>query len=319
MTTAQQSDHFRHIYFHPSSVARHVLRFGASLILILLASGLVFALDATPRPAVSRTVRVEATSIARPTTANSRSTLTTQRLAAAPTDSPRWRDAFAPATWSNWALAIFAAIAAGIALRTLRAIRRQANIANESLSAERAATEAAKASADAAKGQAELSQKTLVLTQRPKLIVRNIVVKTPGDPLRQTAPFQPGYSVEGEFEVVNIGGTPATITASGCSVFWDDAPLPMHRPYARNSPTNPVSGNLQPGTSVSGRFMSDTPMDQQATAILQASMHWAIYVMGWIEYKDDLGFIRRTAFCRRYDANRRRFFPVDDPDYEHAD
>jgi hypothetical protein len=235
------------------------------------------------------------------------------RKPAATSELIAWREAFAPATWSNWALAIFAAVAALIALRTLRAIRRQAEIANESLSAERKATEAAKA-------QAELSQKTLVLTQRPKLIVRNIVVKTPGDPLRQTAPFQPGYSVEGEFQVVNVGGTPATITQSGCRVFWNQVALPMHRPYEHLSPNNPVRGVLQPGTSVVGGFMSDRPMDQHAAEIWQAGNQWSLYVMGWVEYRDDLGFVRRTVFCRRYDVGRgRRFFAVDDPDYEYAD
>ena len=237
------------------------------------------------------------------------------------TESIAWCDAFAPPTWSNWALAIFAAIAAVIALRTLRAIRRQAEIANESLSAERAASEAAKATADAAKAQAELTQKTLVLTQRPKLIVRNVVINTPSTTVEWNTPiYQPGHSVEGQFRVVNVGGTPATITQSGCWVFWNQVALPMHRPYDSLGANNPVAGILQPGTSISGRFMSDRPMDQHAAEIWQAGNQWYLYVMGWIEYKDDLGFLRRMAFCRKYDVPRgRRFFAVDDPDYEHAD
>jgi len=286
---------------------------------MLLAFGLVLAFDSTPSGVASQTIGAGATSIAGPVTTATPSAPSTERLAAAGTEPSDWRGAFAPTTWSNWALAFFAAIAAVIALRTLRAIRRQAEIANESLSAERAASEAAKATADAAKAQAELSQKTLVLTQRPKLIVQDVVVKTPGNPLEQRILFQRGYSVQGEFNVVNVGGSRAIITASTCCVFWDSAPLPMHLPYATQNPNNRVTGELQPGTSLTGGFMSDKPMDEHATEILQASMHWTIYVMGRIEYKDDLGFIRRTAFCRKYDANGRRFFPVDDPDYEHAD
>lgn len=225
-----------------------------------------------------------------------------------------WENAFAAPTWSNWALAIFAAIAAVIALRTLRAIRRQAEIANESLSAEKAA-------ADATKVQSELSQKTLVLTQRPKLIVRNVVVKPLGiTPEWNTPIFQPGHSVEGEFQVVNVGGTPATIFQSGCWVFWNQVALPMHRPYDHLGQTNPVRGVLQPGTSFVGSFMSERPMDEHAAEIWQAGNQWHLYIMGWIEYKDDLGFVRRTAFCRQFDVRRgRRFFAVDDPDYEHAD
>jgi hypothetical protein len=41
--------------------------------------------------------------------------------------------------------------------------------------------------------------------------------------------------------------------------------------------------------------------------------------MGWIEYSDGLGFIRRIAFCRKYDHDQGRFFAIDDPDYEHAE
>jgi hypothetical protein len=45
--------------------------------------------------------------------------------------------------------------------------------------------------------------------------------------------------------------------------------------------------------------------------------------MGWIEYKDKLGTTHRTSFCRLYaiESGQRyaRFYPVDDPDYEHEE
>jgi hypothetical protein len=47
-------------------------------------------------------------------------------------ESPRWnylRKAFGPAYLSNWVLALFAAVAAGFALKTLSAIKEQARIA----------------------------------------------------------------------------------------------------------------------------------------------------------------------------------------------
>jgi type I site-specific restriction endonuclease len=34
---------------------------------------------------------------------------------------------------------------------------------------------------------------------------------------------------------------------------------------------------------------------------------------------DDLGFIRTTALCRKYNVETRRFVALDGPDYEHAD
>jgi len=50
---------------------------------------------------------------------------------------------------------------------------------------------------------------------------------------------------------------------------------------------------------------------------------WRLYVMGWIEYTDDSNNQRRTTFCREYrqisNSPKSRFFPVDDPDYEHEE
>jgi len=73
-------------------------------------------------------------------------------------ESP-WRKyfckAFGPAYLSNWLLAIFAAVAAGIGLRTLNAIKEQARIARIGLKAARLATSAATVSAKATKTSAE--------------------------------------------------------------------------------------------------------------------------------------------------------------------
>ena len=45
-----------------------------------------------------------------------------------------------------------------------------------------------------------------------------------------------------------------------------------------------------------------------------------LWVLGWLEYSDDLGNPRRTAFCRDWSISTERFCPVkDDPDYENAD
>lgn len=115
--------------------------------------------------------------------------------------------------WSSWALVFVAGWAGWVALKTLDALERQAGIAHD----------------------------TLVLTQRPKLIVRNVVLKSP----QQVPPpgpdpwFYKGARLSGQFYVVNVGGTPATITESGCWVAWkvNDRPLgrlPMKRPYGRS-------------------------------------------------------------------------------------
>jgi hypothetical protein len=71
---------------------------------------------------------------------------------------------------------------------------------------------------------------------------------------------------------------------------------------------------LRPGTSTFNLFGRMKPLDDQTAA--DVTKHF--YVLGWIGYTDGLGIYRITAFCRRY-ANKDRFLPVDDPDYEYAD
>jgi hypothetical protein len=208
-----------------------------------------------------------------------------------------WAGWVALKTWSSWALVLVAGWAGWVALKTLDALERQASIARD----------------------------TLVLTQRPKLIVRNVVLKSP---LKEPPPVPDpwlynGARVSGQFYVVNVGGTPATITESGCWVVWKVnklplAELPMQRPYEGENGNNPVVAVLNPGESVPGIFQSDDFMGGEIDRVRAGN--WPLYVLGWVEYLDERKVKRRTAFCRKYDANRLRFFPVeDDPDYEHAE
>jgi hypothetical protein len=44
------------------------------------------------------------------------------------TEISKWKQAFGPQTWSNWAVVFIALLAAGIANKTLNAIKRQANL-----------------------------------------------------------------------------------------------------------------------------------------------------------------------------------------------
>jgi hypothetical protein len=208
-----------------------------------------------------------------------------------------WQDWFWPPVWSSWALVLVAGWAGWVALKTLDALERQASIARD----------------------------TLVLTQRPKLIVRNVVLMSP---LQEPPPgpdpwFYKGARLSGQFYVVNVGGTPATITESGCWVVWKVnnqslAGLPMRRPYEGQNGNNPVLATLNPGESAPGIFQSDEYLDDEINQVRGGS--WRLYVLGWVEYLDERKVKRRTGFCRQYDVNKRRFFAVkNDPDYEHAE
>jgi len=43
-----------------------------------------------------------------------------------------------------------------------------------------------------------------------------------------------------------------------------------------------------------------------------------LYFFGYIDYLDNIGIIRRTAFCRRYIRETMRFTKVEDEDYEYS-
>ena len=173
--------------------------------------------------------------------------------------------------------------------------------------------------------QSEDLNKTIVLAHRPKLHVRNVVVRQ-GRPVSGPQPriFAAGYLVGGQFYVVNAGGTPADITDSSCSVHWTNEGLPMERPYEGENPipTGLTGKKLQPGETATGIFQSGARTGPEGDMIFSCNGGWRIYVMGWIEYTDTINIRRRTAFCREYqirDGGQGRFYPVNDPDYEHEE
>lgn len=96
-----------------------------------------------------------------------------------------WFEAFGPKTWSNWVLVLVGFGAACIAVRSLGAIRQQADTA----------------------------VRTLALTQRPRIKVRSLAVN---DNIFE--PGERGFTIDLGYEVVNYGGTDAIVTDSNCTI-----------------------------------------------------------------------------------------------------
>ncbi len=166
--------------------------------------------------------------------------------------------------------------------------------------------------------QARLFRKELILNKRPRLRVRNVVVRQP-IPLHAPQPeiLARGTLVSGQFYVDNIGGTTANISDCGCWVTWFRGPLPMERPYEGENGNIPINIKLKPGMSMPIVFGSGNTMGEEGTRIKSGEEDWHLYVMGWLEYIDDLRIKRRTAFCREYSASEGRFIAVNNTDYEH--
>jgi len=216
------------------------------------------------------------------------------------------------------ALAFVAVVQAGLFVWQLVLLNRSVRDA-------KTAANAANASAEAAKLQAYAAQQMLVLAQRPKLRVRNVVVKYPVPTYRQPFKlFEPGQPVSDQFYIVNTGGTVARIAEGDCRVYWTKQDLPMERPYEGNVIETMIPRvKLEAGESLPITFQSRQAMGPEGDDIRTSAAGWRLYVMGWIQYTDDLNNQRRTAFCREYRSvhtgTRGRFFPVADPDYEHEE
>jgi hypothetical protein len=166
------------------------------------------------------------------------------------------------------------------------------------------------------------TRRALFLMQRPRIRVRNIVVHPSRGPGYSAEPFHPLHLVSGQLYCANVGGTEARLFEAHCEVYWTTpgiVALPMERPYEGKNPNIPkLSIELQPGASyplplTSDRLLGGPESDQISSGALM------IYILGFVAYADRLGIKRRTAFCRRYDHHRGRFFAVEDPDYEHEE
>lgn len=158
----------------------------------------------------------------------------------------------------------------------------------------------------------ELGRQALILTEPPKLKIRSVEVRprpyTTGEPFNV---FPPNTTIECRFLVRNTGGSRATILYSAVTLFVipHSEPLPMVSPLTGVTPNDPIIPNIQlkPGEFTFGIFVRRT--DQEETPSVKD-----LYVLGWVDYTDDAGNLRRTSFCRMF--VRGRFVPVNDPDYE---
>ena len=180
----------------------------------------------------------------------------------------------------------------------------------------RQAIETAKA-AKAAAASASAMREELILTQRPRIIVRNFYLTTGNATHPVAEGITTGEIPSGQFYAVNVGGTDATIVEWHCQALIGSI-LPMKRPYEGQIGIQ-ENRKMPPGSPHTFQFQRHgEPIDQKEFDFVMAGTK-VLYVIGWIGYQDELRIYRRTAFCRRYDLGLRRFIAVDNPDYEHAE
>lgn len=122
--------------------------------------------------------------------------------------------------------------------------------------------------------------------------------------------------------VINEGRSRAEITRSAVHVIVSDKGLPQRHPTAKEAgerDKDPIDVRyLSAGDVHWWQFSSPiilTP--DQLRGISNPKGAWKIYIAGILRYQDTLGDFHHTLFCKVYDPARRRWMPVDDPDYEY--
>jgi len=211
-----------------------------------------------------------------------------------------WRNilkAFAPELWVNWALAIFAAWAVFVGLRTLKAVVTQA-IAN-TISAN-----AAKTSADAAVETIKTMKDTAERQLRAYVLVTTAQI-------HRDANFR--YKLSVKIKIKNFGATPAYDLTNWMGVDFISWPLPADLGKPENPNENRSTSILGPGdtTELGG------PMQSLLVPELEAKIRHGestIVVWGEIRYRDAFNIQRVTnfrTFCIGENINDGRFAPHD--------
>lgn len=187
-------------------------------------------------------------------------------------------------------------------------------------------TETTKA-ADAAKESATIAARTLVMANRPKLVVRPIEIDG----------FSGRRILErlrnGRTWVTNTGVLPVTLQK-----FWAEWLFEETLPLA-NPAHGAVEGHLAPMEIPAGQFVKmelpdyDVPTDVFITVNnvaeaaengqvlgggVPAQRSGTLYVVGCVKYRDEIG-LRRMYFAYRYDPFHGRFDAVDHPNYSYEE
>jgi len=173
--------------------------------------------------------------------------------------------------------------------------------------------------------QKEIMRQSEMVAHRPKLSVRNVVIKADIRHWPNSADMILGEMLNGQIYIVNRGGYEAQITDILVEIYQTDKEyLPMERPYEGKRGYGNMSSPLLAGQSTPFSFRLNEPISNDVRSrIIEGKDGKRLYVMGWIEYRDgrydirsDTQLTRRTAFCRLFNPKTQRFIRVEDEDYE---
>jgi hypothetical protein len=167
----------------------------------------------------------------------------------------------------------------------------------------------------------ELGNKDFIATHRPRLKVRRIAVVGFRAHSRNE-PLIPGAEINATLEIVNVGGSEATIIWSRYRVYFgkDDYSMVSHYVPPHALALAPVT--LQAGQPLYFELVDRVSKDIAPSGTLINPVFgegpWNMYVIGEIRYQDRTGVIRHIGFCREMHSDI-RFRAVNDSEYEYED
>jgi len=254
--------------------------------------------------------------LAKQTTANPKSDITNDA-----------NNTIGDAAWAQADAAIAQALAAVVTLAVIIIqsiiFARQAKTNSDQATLMKTQTDISRHQANIAHDQKTISHQMYLADNRPRLRIRNVVVyRTRNGQRDEKALLFADQEIVGQCFVSNIGGVEAKIVEAHLIVVANQMGLPMERPYEGDLPNRQMGGVvIKEGQSRPIPFREQNPLVTLTGEPDRArSGEFPLFIMGWITYTGHTDAIRRTSFCQRWDARKRRFVRVDDyPDYEHEE
>lgn len=172
--------------------------------------------------------------------------------------------------------------------------------------------------------QCRIAREAHYVMHRPKLRVRNVFVPD----LDALIGDGPKSDIPSEYDVVNVGGTKANLTACDSRIIITNN-LGLHRlrfDILEKQVEKKIG--IAGGETCRMKIPDPEPLNEEVLARFTvptgpdfpySSNNLDAYVIGFLKYRDAIGLVRQTAFCRKFNRATERFDPADDPDYEYED
>jgi hypothetical protein len=176
--------------------------------------------------------------------------------------------------------------------------------------------------------QIRLAREEFLSTHRPLLRLKHMwLASQDGQSFDER--LLPDTRIVVRLDIVNTGSTVAIVTLINfvTVLLHRDTRLPQRPPY--NEPgirQFPVRFSLPSGITFTTPVSDDRTLSESEIDGIEIGIE-KLYFVGTIEYWDEGGKLRQTAFCRRLSFDRPdglsvkvgRFEKIDDPDYEYQD